>query len=57
MKFVVTSDYDENTKMYPGMVITYKITPLFGIKIVDNRAGIKEIGCHIGSTAIFKQNF
>ncbi len=33
MKFVVTSDYDENTKMYPGMIITYKITPLLGIKL------------------------
>ena len=33
MKFVVTSDYDEKTKMYPGMIITYKITPIFGIKM------------------------
>ena len=33
MKFMVTSDYDESTKMYPGMIITYKITPLFGIKM------------------------
>lgn len=33
MKFVVTSDYDEKTKMYPGMIITYKITPLLGIKM------------------------
>ena len=33
MKFVVTSDYNENTKMYPGMIITYKITPLLGIKM------------------------
>nr|WP_221269442.1 SRPBCC family protein [Mucilaginibacter sp. X5P1] len=33
MKFMVTSDYDENTKMYPGMIITYKITPLLGIKM------------------------
>jgi len=33
MKFVVTSDYDENAKMYPGMIITYKITPLLGIKM------------------------
>jgi len=30
---VVTSDYDEKTKMYPGMIITYKITPIFGIKM------------------------
>ncbi|WP_374949717.1 hypothetical protein [Mucilaginibacter sp.] len=33
MNFVVTSDYSENTKMYAGMIITYKITPLFGIKM------------------------
>jgi ligand-binding SRPBCC domain-containing protein len=33
MKFVVTSDYDEKAKMYPGMIITYKITPLLGIKM------------------------
>ncbi|MBD1394124.1 SRPBCC family protein [Mucilaginibacter glaciei] len=33
MKFVVTSDYTDNTVMYPGMIITYKITPLFGIKM------------------------
>jgi ligand-binding SRPBCC domain-containing protein len=33
MKFVVTSDYDEGTMMYPGMIITYKLTPLFGIKM------------------------
>jgi ligand-binding SRPBCC domain-containing protein len=33
MKFVVTSNYDEGTKMYPGMIITYKLTPLFGIKM------------------------
>jgi ligand-binding SRPBCC domain-containing protein len=33
MGFVVTSDYDEDAVMYPGMIITYKITPLFGIKV------------------------
>ena len=33
MKFVVTSDYDAKTKMYPGMIITYKISPLLGIKL------------------------
>ena len=33
MKFVVTSDYSPDTKMYPGMIITYKITPLLGIKM------------------------
>ena len=33
MKFVVTSDYDENTAMYPGMIITYKVSPFFGVKM------------------------
>jgi ligand-binding SRPBCC domain-containing protein len=33
MKFVVTSDHDEHAKIYPGMIITYKITPIFGIKM------------------------
>jgi ligand-binding SRPBCC domain-containing protein len=33
MHFVVTSNYNEDTKMYPGMIITYKITPIFGIKM------------------------
>ncbi|TWR30326.1 SRPBCC family protein [Mucilaginibacter pallidiroseus] len=33
MKFEVTSDYTPQTKMYAGMIITYKVTPLFGIKL------------------------
>lgn len=33
MNFQVTSDYTDNTVMYPGMIITYKITPLLGIKM------------------------
>ena len=33
MRFVVTSDYTEQTKMYAGMIITYKISPLLGIKM------------------------
>jgi ligand-binding SRPBCC domain-containing protein len=33
MKFVVTSDYTAETKMYAGMIITYKISPLLGIKM------------------------
>ena len=33
MGFVVTSDYKANDKVYAGMIITYKITPLLGIKI------------------------
>ena len=33
MGFKVTSEYSAETKMYAGMIITYKITPLFGIKM------------------------
>lgn len=33
MKFIVTSDYTADTKMYAGMIITYKISPLLGIKM------------------------
>ena len=33
MGFVVTSDYTEDTKIYPGMIITYKVSPLLGIKL------------------------
>ncbi|WP_462265018.1 SRPBCC family protein [Mucilaginibacter sp.] len=32
MKFVITSDYTAQTKMYAGMIITYKVSPLLGIK-------------------------
>jgi ligand-binding SRPBCC domain-containing protein len=33
MQFVVTSKYTEETKMYAGMIITYKVSPLLGIKL------------------------
>ena len=33
MNFVVTSEYQQGAKMYPGMIITYKVSPLFGIKM------------------------
>ena len=33
MEFIVTSTIDSNAKMYPGMIITYKVSPLFGIKL------------------------
>ena len=33
MKFVVTSDYTADTKMYAGMIITYVLSPLLGIKM------------------------
>jgi ligand-binding SRPBCC domain-containing protein len=33
MNFVVTSEYQESEKVYPGMIITYFISPLLGIKL------------------------
>ena len=33
MKFIVTSGNRADTKMYPGMIITYKVSPLWGIKM------------------------
>ena len=33
MSFDVTSPYSNETKMYAGMIITYKVSPLFGIKL------------------------
>lgn len=33
MRFVVTSDYTADTRVYAGMIITYKISPLAGIKL------------------------
>ena len=33
MEFAVTSDYLPGSKVYAGMIITYKIAPLFGIKM------------------------
>jgi ligand-binding SRPBCC domain-containing protein len=33
MNFVVTSANGPDTKMYPGMIIIYKVSPLWGIKL------------------------
>jgi len=33
MDFIVTSDYSDDAKIYPGMIITYKVSPIFGIKM------------------------
>ena len=33
MAFIVTSAVDPKEKMYPGMIITYKVSPLLGIKL------------------------
>ncbi|RFZ81677.1 hypothetical protein DYU05_17790 [Mucilaginibacter terrenus] len=33
MNFIVTSTYNGDAKMYPGMIITYKVSPLFGIQM------------------------
>lgn len=33
MAFKVTSPFTPETKIYPGMIITYKVSPLLGIKL------------------------
>jgi ligand-binding SRPBCC domain-containing protein len=33
MNFAVTSDFNTDTKIYAGMIITYKVSPVFGIKM------------------------
>ncbi|MDB5018015.1 MAG: hypothetical protein JWQ84_2847 [Mucilaginibacter sp.] len=33
MTFVVTSDFNRDEKIYAGMIITYKVSPVFGIKM------------------------
>ena len=33
MSFEITSDYAADTKMYEGMLISYKVSPLLGIKM------------------------
>lgn len=33
MAFTVTSELDPAAKMYPGMIITYKVSPVAGIKL------------------------
>jgi ligand-binding SRPBCC domain-containing protein len=33
MAFVVTSELNPDQKMYPGMIITYKVSPVAGIKL------------------------
>lgn len=33
MAFKVTSAFHKEEKMYPGMIITYKVSPLFGINL------------------------
>ena len=33
MGFIITSDFKEGQKMYPGMIITYKVSPLLGLKL------------------------
>jgi ligand-binding SRPBCC domain-containing protein len=33
MGFIITSDFHENQKMYPGQIITYKVSPMLGIKL------------------------
>lgn len=33
MAFKVTSDFDPQQQMYPGMIITYKVSPILGINL------------------------
>jgi len=33
MHFIVTSDNSPDTKMYPGMIITYIVSPVLGIRL------------------------
>lgn len=33
MRFTLTSAYNADDKIYPGMIITYKVSPLLGIKL------------------------
>jgi ligand-binding SRPBCC domain-containing protein len=33
LDLMVTSDYNQDTKIYAGMIITYKVTPILGIKM------------------------
>ena len=33
MAFTVTSDLNPMDKMYPGMIITYKVSPMAGVKL------------------------
>ncbi|PST82025.1 hypothetical protein C7T94_17385 [Pedobacter yulinensis] len=33
MQFIITSDFNEHTKMFPGMLITYKVAPVLNIKM------------------------
>lgn len=33
VSFKVTSDYNTDTTIYAGMIITYKVSPIFGIKM------------------------
>ncbi|HVV56636.1 MAG TPA: SRPBCC family protein [Mucilaginibacter sp.] len=33
MNFVVTSDFKPDSKVYAGMIITYKVSPLWGIRM------------------------
>lgn len=33
MNFTITSDRKDGEKMYPGQIITYTLTPIFGIRV------------------------
>jgi ligand-binding SRPBCC domain-containing protein len=44
MNFVITSDFAPDAQMYPGMLIAYKVSPLFGIQLnwVTEITNVKE---------------
>ena len=51
MGFTITSDFEIGQKMYPGQIITYKVSPVLGIKlnwmteitqVVDNQYFVDE---------------
>lgn len=33
MRFTITSDEEQSRHMYPGLIITYKVSPVLGIKL------------------------
>ncbi len=33
MGFIITSQFDKSQKMYPGQIITYKVSPILGINL------------------------
>ncbi|WEK20230.1 MAG: hypothetical protein P0Y49_03585 [Candidatus Pedobacter colombiensis] len=49
MAFTVTSTMDNTQKMYPGMIITYKVSPVQGIEL-DWMTEITQVHINSGTT-------